>query len=102
MSKSFRRCKNFCKRYGMKGKLTFADYKKSLHFKQKRKKRERKNFLKAKSILSQGRKSVVVENTLYYWGKDKKSIVALVPDFDGIRRAIEMIKTKENENGNRI
>lgn len=99
MSKSFRWCKNFCKRWGMKGKLTFADYKKSLHSEQKLEKRERKNYLKAKSILSQGRKSVVVENTLYYCGKDKKSIVALVPDFDGIRRAIEMIKAKENYNG---
>lgn len=102
MSKSFRWCKNFCKRYGMKGKLTFADYKKSLHSEQKLEKRKRKNFLKAKSILSQGRESVFVENAFYYWGKDKKSIVALVPKPDGIRRAIEMIKTKENENGNRI
>lgn len=102
MSKNFRWCKNFCKRYGMKGKLTFADYKKSLHSEQKLKKRKRKNFLKAKSILSQGRESVFVENAFYYWGKDKKSIVALVPNPDGIRRAIDMIKTKENENGNRI
>lgn len=92
MSKSFRRCKNFCKRYGMKGKLTFADYKKSLHSEQKLEKRKRKNFLKAKSILSQSRESVFVENAFYYWGKDKKSIVALVPDFDGIRKATEMIK----------
>lgn len=82
----------------MSGKLTFSDYKRVLRSEQKLKKRERKNFLKAKSMLSQGRKSVVLENTLYYWGKDNKSIVALVPDFDGIRRAIEMIKTKENEN----
>lgn len=100
MSKNFRLCKNFCKRYGMKGKLTFADYKKSLHSEQKLEKRKRKNFLKAKSMLSQGRKSVFVGNALYYWGKDKKTIVALEPDFNGIRRAIEMIKTKENENDN--
>ena len=101
MSKSFRYFKNW--EESIRGrKLTFADYKKGVHLGQKIEKQRRKNFLKAKSILSQGRKSVVVENTLYYWGKDKKSIVALVPDFDGIRRAIEMIKTKENENGNRI
>lgn len=102
MSKSFRSCKNFMKSIGRGITITFDDYKKSCHRKQKRKKRERKNFLKAKSMLSQGRKSVVLENTLYYWGKDNKSIVALVPDFDGIRRAKEMINTKENENGNRI
>lgn len=76
----------------MSGKLTFSDYKRVLRSEQKLKKRKRKNFLKAKSILSQGRKSVVVENTLYYWGKDKKYIVALVPDFDRIRKATEMIK----------
>ena len=101
MSKRFRQSKNFVKSV-CKIKLTFGDYKNALHFSQKRKKMERKNFLKAKSMLSQGRESIVVGNSLYYWGKDKKSIVALVPDFDGIRRAIEMIKTKENENGNRI
>lgn len=100
MSKSFRWCKNFCKRYGMKGKLTFADYKKSLHSEQKLEKRKRKNFLKAKSILSQGRESVAIGNTIYYLEKDKKSIVALVLNLDGIRRAKEMIKTKENENDN--
>ena len=92
MSKSFRSCKNFMKSIGIGITITFDDYKKSCHRKQKRKKRERKNFLKAKSMLSQGRKSVVVENTLYYWGKDKKSIVALVPNPDGIRKATEMIK----------
>ena len=102
MSKSFRWFKNFEKRIGVRDKLTFADYKKGVHAGQKIKKRKRKNFLKAKSILSQGRESVFVENAFYYWGKDKKSIVALVPKPDGIRRAIEMIKTKENENGNRI
>ena len=100
MSKSFRSCKNFMKSIGRGITITFDDYKKSRHRKQKRKKRERKNFLKVKSMLSQGRESVFVENAFYYWGKDKKSIVALVPNPDGIRRAIEMIKTKENENGN--
>ena len=64
---------------------------------QKIKKRRRKNFLKAKSMLRQGRKSVVVGNALYRWGKDKKSVVALVPDFDGIRRAAEMIKKRKEE-----
>ena len=59
----------------------------------------RKNYLKAKSILSQGRKSVFVGNALYYWGKDKKTIVALEPDFNAMRRVIEMIKAKENYNG---
>lgn len=92
MSKSFRSCKNFMKSIGRGITITFDDYKKSRHRKQKRKKRERKNFLKAKSILSQGRESVFVENAFYYWGKDKKSIVALVLNLDGIRRATEMIK----------
>ena len=101
MSKRFRQSKNFLKSV-CKMKLTFGDYKNALHFSQKRKKKERKNFLKVKSMLSLGRESVFVENAFYYWGKDKKSIVALVPNPDGIRRAIEMIKTKENENGNRI
>ena len=99
MSKSFRWSKNYLKKCGYRKKLSFSDYKKAVHWSQKKEKRERKNYLKAKSMLSQGRKSVVVENVLYYWEKDKKSIVALVPDFDGIRRAIEMIKAKENYNG---
>ena len=30
------------------------------------------------------------------WGKDKKYIVALVPDFDGIRRVAETIKKGED------
>ena len=64
MSKSFRWCKNFYKRCGMSGKLTFSDYKRVLRSEQKLEKRKRKNFLKAKSMLSQGRKSVVVENVL--------------------------------------
>ena len=97
MSKSFRWCKNFCKMYGMRGKLTFADYKESLHSEQKLEKRERKNFLKAKSMLMQGRKCVSIGNTIYYLEEDKKSVVALVLNLDGIRRAIDMIKTKENE-----
>lgn len=97
MSKCFRSCKNFIKSIRKRGKLTFADYKKSCHRKQKRKKQERKNYLKAKSMLSQGRESVVVGNAIYGWGKDKKYIVALVPDFDGIRRATEMIKKREEE-----
>ena len=96
MSKRFRSCKNFLKSIGNRRGITFADYKKSCHRKQKRKKQERKNYLKAKSMLSQGRESVVVGNALYCWGKDKKSIVALVPDFDGTRRAYEMIKKEEN------
>ena len=97
MSKSFRRCKNFCKRCGMSGKLTFSDYKRVLRSEQKLEKRKRKNFLKAKSILSQGRESVFVENAFYSWGKDKKSIVALEPDFDGMKRVAEMIKKREEE-----
>ena len=97
MSKSFRWFKNFEKRIGVRGKLTFADYKKGVHAGQKIEKRRRKNFLKAKSILRQGRKFVVVGNTLYRWGKDKKSIVALEPDFDGMKRVAEMIKNKEEE-----
>ena len=56
------------------------------------KKNERKDYLKAKSMLSQGRKSVVIGNTLYCWEKDKKSIAALTPDFDMTRRVFEMIK----------
>ena len=97
MSKRFRSCKNFLKSIGNRRGITFADYKKSCHRKQKRKKQERKNYLKAKSLLSQGRESVVAGNALYGWGKDKKYIVALVPDFDGIRRATEMIKKMEEE-----
>ena len=96
MSKKFRQCKNFLKRIGDREKMTFGDYKKGLHLGQKIKKWRRKNFLKAKSMLRQGRKSVVVGNTLYHWGKDKKSVVALVPDFDGMRRAYEMINKEES------
>ena len=92
MSKRFRSCKNFMKSIGKGRGITFADYKKSCHRKQKRKKQERKNYLKAKSMLSQGRKNVVIGNTLYCWEKDKKSIAALTPDFDMTRRVFEMIK----------
>ena len=97
MSKRFRRYKNFLKNIRKMGKLTFDDYKEVLHRRQKRKNHERKNFLKAKSMLRQGRKYVVVGDAIYYWGNDKKSVVALVPDFDGIRRAFEMIKKREEE-----
>lgn len=76
----------------MREKLTFADYKKSVHSEQKLEKRRRKNYLIAKSMLMQGRKSVFVGNALYYWGKDKKSIVALEPDINALRRVIEMLK----------
>ena len=95
MSKCFRSCKNFMKSIGKGRGITFADYKKSCHRKQKRKKQERKNYLKAKSMLSQGRKNVVIGNTLYCWEKDKKSIAAITPDFDMIRRVFEIIKNGE-------
>ena len=98
MSKCFRSCKNFMKSIGRGRGITFGDYKKSRHRRQKRKKQERKNFLKAKSMLSQGREYVVIGNALYGYGKDKEHIVALVPDFDGIRRATEMIKKREENN----
>ena len=90
MSKRFRSCKNFLKSIGNRRGITFADYKKSCHRKQKRKKQERKNYLKAKSMLSQGSESVVVGNALYYWGKDKKSVVALVPDCGGISKVFHV------------
>lgn len=91
MSKSFRMFKNL-EKIIRKRKLTFADYKKGVHLGQKIEKRKRKNFLKAKSMLSQGRKSVFVGNALYYCGKDKKTIVALEPDFNAMRRVAEMIQ----------
>ena len=99
MSKRFRRYKNFLKNIRKRGKLTFDDYKEVLHRRQKIKKQERKNFLKAKSMLSQGRKSVLVGNALYYWGKDKKSVVALVPDFDGIRKVCSMLRESAEKQG---
>ena len=52
--------------------------------------------MKAKSILGQGRKNVVIGNTLYCWEKDKKTIAALTPDFDMTRRVFEIIKEEEN------
>ena len=91
MSKSFRMFKDIEKIIRNR-RLTFADYKKGVHLGQKIEKQRRKNYLKAKSMLSQSRKSVFVGNTLYYWGKDKKSIVALEPDFNAMRRVIEMIQ----------
>lgn len=71
---------------------------KGVHAGRKIEKRRRKNYLKAKSMLSQGRKCVVVGNTLYHWGEDKKTIVALKPDFDMTRRVFEMIKKEGEEN----
>ena len=99
MSKKFMRCKNFMKRIGIRGGMTFGDYKKALHSLDKREKQRRKCFLKAKSMLSQGRKSVVIGNTLYHWGKDKKSVVALVPDFDGIRKVCSMLRESAEKQG---
>lgn len=97
MSKCFRYCKNLRKRIGKRGKFTFGLYKKGVHLGQKQEKSDRKDYLKAKSILSQGRKSVVVGNALYYWEEDNKSIVALEPDFDMTRRVAEIIKNWEVE-----
>lgn len=97
MSKRFRYCKNLRKRIGKRGKFTFGLYKKGVHLGQKQEKSDRKDYLKAKSILSQGRKSVVVGNALYYWEEDNKSIVALEPDFDMTRRVAEIIKNWEVE-----
>ena len=98
MSKKFRQCKNFLKRIGDREKMTFGDYKKGVHLGQKQEKNDRKDYLKAKSMLGQGRKNVVIGNTLYCWEKDKKSIAALTPDFDMTRRVFEMIKKEEEEN----
>lgn len=92
MSKRFRYCKNLRKRIGNRVKFNFGLYKKGIHLGQKRKRVIEKNYLKAKSILSQGRKSVLIGKTLYCWEKDKKSIAALTPDFDMTRRVFEMIK----------
>ena len=96
MSKRFRYCKNLRKRIGKREKFTFGLYKKGVHLGQKQEKSERKDYLKAKSMLSQGKKSVVIGNTLYCWEKDKKTIAALTPDFDMTRRVFEMIKEEEN------
>ena len=95
MSKRFRYCKNLRKRIGKRVKFTFGLYKKGIHLGQKQEKIDRKDYLKAKSMLSQGRKSVIIGNTLYCWEKDKKSIAALTPDFDMTRRVFEMIKKEE-------
>ena len=92
MRKRYRHCKNLRKKIGTRVKFTFGLYKKGVHLGQKQEKSERKDYLKAKSMLSQGRKSVVIGNTLYYWEKVKKSIAALTPDFDMTRRVFEMIK----------
>ena len=97
MSKRYRLYKNFRKSHGMRGKLTFGDYKKLMHRKQKIEKRNRKIYLKAKSMLSQGRKNVVIGNTLYCWEKDKKSIAAITPNFGMTRRVFEIIKNGEVE-----
>ena len=97
MSKRFRYCKNLRKRIGKRGKFTFGLYKKGVHLGQKQEKSDRKDYLKAKSMLSQGRRSVVIGNTLYYWEEDNKSIVALEPDFDMTRRLAEIIKNWEVE-----
>ena len=97
MSKCFRYCKNLRKKIGKRGKFTFGLYKKGVHLGQKQEKSDRKDYLKAKSMLSQGRRSVVIGNTLYYWEEDNKSIVALEPDFDMTRRVAEIIKNWEVE-----
>ena len=97
MSKRYRYCKNLRKRIGKRGKFTFGLYKKGVHLGQKQEKSDRKDYLKAKSMLSQGRRSVVIGNTLYYWEEDNKSIVALEPDFDMTRRVAEIIKNWEVE-----
>ena len=98
MSKRFRSCKNFLKSIGNRRGITFGDYKKLVHLGQKIEKKRRKNLLKAKSKLGQGRKSVVVGNAIYSWEKDKKSIAAITPDFDMTRRVYQMIKKEEEEN----
>ena len=95
MSKRFRYCKNLRKRIGKRVKFTFGLYKKGGHLGQKQEKSDRKNYLKAKSILSQGRRFIVIGNSLYYWAEDKKSIVTLKPDFDMTRRVFEIIKNGE-------
>ena len=97
MSKRFRYCKNLRKRIGNRAKFTFRLYKIGIHLGQKQEKSDRKDCLKAKAMLSQGKKSVVIGNTLYYLGEDNKSIVALKPDFDMTRRVFEIIKNGEVE-----
>ena len=97
MSKKFRYCKNLRKRIGNRVKFTFGLYKKGVHLGQKQEKSDRKDYLKAKSMLSQGRRFIVVGNSLYYLAEDKKSIVTLKPDFDMTRRVFEIIKNGEVE-----
>ena len=97
MSKRYRYCKNLRKKIGNRVKFTFRLYKIGIHLGQKQEKSDRKDYLNAKSMLSQGRKSVVIGNTLYYWEEDSKSIVALEPDFDMTRRVAEIIKNWEVE-----
>lgn len=80
MSKSFRLYKECRKSLGKRGKLTFDDYKKIIHLRQKMKKRARKNYLKAKSM----REYVVLGDALYYWGEDNKSLVASVANLNEI------------------
>lgn len=80
MSKRFRQYKECRKSHGKRGKLTFEDYKKIIHLRQKMEKQARKNYLKAKSM----REYVVLGNALYYWGEDNKSIVASVPNLNEI------------------
>ena len=95
MSKRFRYCKNLRKSIGNRVKLNFGLYKKGIHLGQKQEKSERKDYLKAKSMLGQGRKYVVIGNALYRLGEDKKSVVVLEPDFDMTRRVFEIIKNGE-------
>ena len=95
MSKRFRYCKNLRKRIGNRVKFSFHLYKIGIHLGQKQEKSDRKGYLKAKSMLRQGRKSVLIGNTRYCWEKDKKSIAALTPDFDMTRRVFEIIKNGE-------
>lgn len=96
MGKIFRLHKKLRKSHSKRGKLTFGDYKKLLHCRQKIKKRTRKNYLKVKSILSQGRQYVVVGNVFYYWGEDKKTIVALKLGFDLTSREFGTIKKRDS------
>ena len=95
MSKRYRYCKDLRKKIGNRVKFTFRLYKIGVHLGQKQEKSDRKDYLKAKSMLRQGRKSVVIGNTLYCWEKDKKSIAALTPDFDMTRKVFEIIKNGE-------
>lgn len=81
MSKRFRQYKKFLKSIDDKKKKTFCEYKKGVHLRQKIEKRNRKNYLKAKSMLRKGSEDVFVGNTLYTWGEDKKYIIALHQTF---------------------